>query len=334
MKKIFWVKALSWDKKTITTALEAWAEAVLVDSKHAEDTKKYWRIKTISTENADMIIWKDVDIVCITSKEKEDDVVKYAWKIPVIIQNKDWTIIPLENLISKTSNLIQEVSSSDEWILALQTMEKWADWVLLDCSDMSEIKKLWKFISEINEPDLNLTKVKITSITQTWLCDRCCLDTWNILEPWRGMLVWNKSSAFFLVHNENVASPYCDPRNFRVNAWAVHAYIQLPNNKTKYIWELWSWEEVLTVNEKWETKWAVLWRNKIEIRPMLEVEAKSSEWKIVNLLMQNAETIRLTSPDWKPVSITHMKIWDEVLAYFQEWWRHFGQSVKETINEK
>jgi len=54
----------------------------------------------------------------------------------------------------------------------------------------------------------------------------------------------------------------------------------------------------------------------------------------VTLLMQNAETIRLTSPKGQPVSITHMNIGDEVLAYFQEGGRHFGQAVKETIKEQ
>ena len=334
MKKIFWVKALTWDKKVITTALEAWAEAVLVNADKVSEVKKYGIIKVISTKWADLNIGKDVEIVKISSKEKEQDVVNYGWKIPVIIQNNDWTIIPLENLISKTSNLIQEVFSADQWILALQTMEKWSDWIILETSDLSDIKKMWEYIRKINVPKLKLETVKISQIKQTWMCDRCCLDTWNLLEPWRWMLIWNTSSAFFLVHSENVQSPYCDARPFRVNAWAVHAYILLPEDKTKYLSELSAWDTVLTVNETWDSAHAILWRNKIEIRPMLEVEAINENWKKVSLLMQNAETIRLTSVKWKPISITHMKVWDEVLAYFQEWWRHFGQAVKETINEK
>lgn len=334
MKKIFWVKALTWDKKVITTALEAWCDAVLVNEDKVKEAKQYWIIKVISTKWWDLNIGKDVEIVRITWKEKEADVVKFKWKIPVIIENNDWTIIPLENLISKTTNLIQTVHSFKEARLALETMEKWADWILLETSDLSEIKKTGEYIAKINEPNLDLEIVKITAIKQTWLCDRCCLDTWSLLEPGRGMLLWNSSSSFFLVFNENVQSPYCDARPFRVNAWAVHAYIMLPDNKTKYVWELASWDSVLTVNEKWESKTVILGRNKIEVRPMLEVEAENKDGKKVSLLMQNAETIRLTTPKWKPISITHMKIWDEVLAYFQEWWRHFGQFVKETIREK
>ena len=67
-----------------------------------------------------------------------------------------------------------------------------------------------------------------------------------------------------------------------------------------------------------------------EIQLLFEVV----DGKKVSLLMQNAETIRLTAKDGKPVSITHMNVGDEVLAYFQEGGRHFGQAVKETIVEK
>ncbi|MBT4936862.1 3-dehydroquinate synthase II [Candidatus Peregrinibacteria bacterium] len=333
MKKTFWVKVLNADKKLVTTAIEAGADAVLTEKGNSGKIRKLGIIKTIA-EDGDIVLGKDTQIIKITSKEKEDEVVKYQGKIPVIIENNDWEIIPLENLISKTTNLIQSVRSSDQAILALQTMEKGSDGILLETSDMSEIKKTGAFIHKMNQPNIQLEKVKITSIKQTDLCDRCCLDTGNILEPGRGMLIGNSSSAFFLVHNENVKSPYCDPRPFRVNAGAVHAYILLPENKTKYIGELKSGDSVLTVNEKGETKAAVLGRNKIEVRPMLEIEAESNDGKKVGLLMQNAETIRLTSPKGKPISVTHMKAGDEVLGFFQEGGRHFGQAVKESISEQ
>ena len=333
MKKIFWVKSLDADKKVVTTAIEAGADAIVTSKGKSEEIKQYGLIQTIA-EDGDLVMGKDVETVRITSKEKEDEVVKFGGKIPVIIENDDWEIIPLENLISKTTNLIQAVSSADQGILALQTMEKGSDGVLLETSDLSEIKQLGEFIAKVNEPNLDLEKVKITAIEQTDLCDRCCLDTGNLLEPGRGMLVGNSSSAFFLVHSENVESPYCDPRPFRVNAGAVHAYTLLPGNKTKYIGELKSGDRVLTTNEKGETKAAVLGRNKIEVRPMLAVSAETQDGKKVTLLMQNAETIRLTSPKGEPVSITHMNVGDEVLAYFQEGGRHFGQAVKETIKEQ
>ena len=331
-KKTFWVQSLDANKRVVTAALEAGAEAIFTQNGNTSKIKKLGIIKTIA-KDGDIKIGKDVAVVKITSKEKEKDVVAYKGKIPVIIENNDWTIIPLENLISKTENIIQTVFSCEQAILALQTMEKGADGILLVCDDASEIKKTGQYISKMNEPDLKLETVHITKISPAGLCDRCCLDTGNLLEPGRGMLIGNTSSAFFLVHNENVSSPYCDPRPFRVNAGAVHAYIKLPEEKTKYIGELKAGESVLTANEKGKTLTAVMGRNKIEVRPMLEIEAKSKSGKKVSLLMQNAETIRLTTPDGSPVSVVHLKEKDAVLAYFEEGGRHFGQKIKETIYE-
>jgi len=333
MKKIFWVKSLDANKKIVPIAIEAGAEAVLTTKGKSDLIRKAGKITTIA-EDGDLKLHQDVEIVKITKKEDEDKVVQFKGKIPVIIENDDWEIIPLENLISKTTNIIQTVYDFNQAKLALQTMEKGADGILLETDNINEIKKTGEFISKMNNEKLNLETVKITAIKQTDLADRCCLDTGSILEPARGMLIGNSSSAFFLVHNENVASQFCDSRPFRVNAGAVHSYILLPENKTKYIGELASGDLVLTINEKGETKNVVLGRNKIEVRPMLEVEAENKKGQKVSLLMQNAETIRLTSPQGKPVSITHMKEGDEVLAYFQEGGRHFGQKVSETIKEK
>ena len=66
---------------------------------------------------------------------------------------------------------------------------------------------------------------------------------------------------------------------------------------------------------------------------MMLVEAKAGKSK-VSLVMQNAETIRLTKPDGKPISIVKLKKGSEVLVYLEEAGRHFGMKVKETITEK
>lgn len=334
MKKIFWVKINNAEKKLVTAALESWADAIYVDKQHIQDVKKYGLIQTISTQWADLNIGKDVEKVRITCTQDEEKVIKYKGSIPVIIENDDWTIIPLENLLAKTTNIIQTVDDSDQGILALQTLERGSDGILLDTDSPSEIKKMGDYIRKHSQEKIPLETVKITKIQQVGMCDRSAIDTGNLLEPGRGMLIGNNSNAFFLVHNENVASKYVASRPFRVNAGAIHAYILLPEEKTKYLCELSAGEEILTINEKWEPMVAILGRNKIEVRPMLEIEAESKDKKKVTLLMQNAETIRLTTPEWKPISITHMKEWQEVLAHFRMWGRHFWEAIEETIQEK
>lgn len=340
MQKIFWVKVDQFDKKLITTALESGADAIQVPTGFTDEVHKLGKIKTIA-EDGDLKLGKDVKIVKISQKEDEEKVIAEKGKIPVIIQNKekekgkaDWTIIPLENLISKTTNLIQTVRTAEQAKIALTTMEKGADGILLETEDPREIKETAQVMRESNNEKLNLVEAEIVSTEPVAISDRCCIDTGSILSPGKGILAGDTSAAMFLVFNENVISPYCDPRPFRVNAGAVHAYVRIPNNKTQYMMELKSGSEVLIVDKDGNTEVAVVGRNKIEKRPMMLVRAKTKTGKEVSLIMQNAETIRLTSPDGKPLSITHLKAGDKVMAYTEDAGRHFGVQVKETIQER
>lgn len=334
MKKKFWVHIDPFEKKYVTAALESGAEAVWVADEFVDEVKKLAKIDVIGHKKGDLIIGKDVEVVKITKKEDEEKVVKLKGKIPTIIENVDWTIIPLENLISKTTNLIQTVDSPKEAKLALETMEKGADGVLLVPNSVNDIKEVGDYVRRVGLEKLNLVKAKITGTKPVAMSDRCCVDTTSILPPGHGLLVGDSSKAFFLVHNENVQSPYCEARPFRVNAGAVHAYVKLPNNKTKYLCEIGAGDEVLISDPKGNTEVVAVGRNKIEKRPMMLVEAEHDGNKI-SLVMQNAETIRLTTPNGKPASVTNLKKGDEVLAYISGGaGRHFGEEVKETIKEK
>lgn len=338
--KIFWVKIDPFEKELVKTALESGVDAIQVPEGFTEKVHELGKIKTIA-KDGDFKIDKDVQIVKINNKADEDKVIAVRGKIPTIIQNKeneegraDWTIIPLENLISKTTNLIQTVRTAEQAKVALTTMEKGADGILLETNDFQEIKATAKVIQESNNEHLQLVEAEIIGTEPVSISDRCCIDTGSILPPGKGILAGDTSSAMFLVFNENVLSPYCDPRPFRVNVGAVHAYVRVPDNKTKYLMELKSGSEVLVVDKDGNTEVAVVGRNKIEKRPMMLVRAKTKTGREVSLIMQNAETIRLTSPDGSPISITHLKQGDKVLAYTEEAGRHFGVQVKETIQER
>jgi 3-dehydroquinate synthase II len=137
----------------------------------------------------------------------------------------------------------------------------------------------------------------------------------------------------FLIRAENIETPYCDPRPFRVNAGAVHAYIKIPDGKTKYLADLKTGDQVLIVDAKGKTEVTYVGRSKIERRPMLLVEADYNGQKI-SLVLQNAETIRLTNPYGLPVSVTHLRLGDEILVNIEESGRHFGVKINETIVEK
>lgn len=334
MKKLFWIDLRKYEKKFLTAAVEAGAEAILLPDGKSAEVKKVAKVTTIAADG-DLKPGKDVAIVRITKKADEEEVTKLKGTIPAIIENIDWTIIPLENLISKTTNLIQNVASPKEAKLALETMERGADGVILTPHSVNDIIETGRLVREMGAEHFKLEKVKIIDVKPVAMSDRCMVDSTSLLPPGVGMLVGDTGKAMFLVHNENVESPYCAPRPFRVNAGAVHAYIRLPNNKTKYLCELSAGDEVIAVDPAGNSCVVAIGRNKIERRPMLLVSAESKDKKRVSLVMQNAETIRLTSPEGNPISVTTIKPGDEVLAFFTEaTGRHFGEAVKETITEK
>ncbi len=334
MKKLFYLNLKNWNKKQATMALESGVDAILVKPEKIEELKSLGLIKIIAQSNkADLEIEKDIKIVRINSKKDEEKVVLEQGKISVIIENKDWTIIPLENLISKTSNLIQEVTSLNQAKTALTTLEKGADGIILKTDSLQDIKDIANIINKMSEEKFKLVEAVIESIEPLGMGDRVCVDTSSMLNPGQGMLVGDSSSAMFLVYNENVKSPYCDARPFRVNAGGVHAYCQLPSNKTCYLSEIKSGSKILVVNPQGDSEEVIVGRAKIEKRHMLLVRALYKN-KEISLVMQNAETIRLTSLSGKPISITKLKKDDKILAYLQEAGRHFGVKVKESIKEK
>ena len=63
------------------------------------------------------------------------------------------------------------------------------------------------------------------------------------------------------------------------------------------------------------------------------IEAVASGQSISTLL-QNAETIKLVSPDGQPRAVTDLKVGDEVLVHLEESARHFGMKIEEGIVEK
>jgi len=56
--------------------------------------------------------------------------------------------------------------------------------------------------------------------------------------------------------------------------------------------------------------------------------------KEVTTILQNAETIRLTSPDGSPISVVKLNPGDKVLVAVEKGGRHFGHKIDETITER
>ncbi|MCX8011691.1 MAG: 3-dehydroquinate synthase II [Desulfobacterota bacterium] len=330
MKKI-WVKAVPWDKKVVTTALESGADGVMVPKGFSGKAKELGIITTIA-EDGDLKLNEEVKEWEIKGKEDEIKVLNMAKKSLVIVRTSDWTIIPLENLVAQTGGIIVEVKDEKEAQTVLGVLEKGVDGILITTSDPNRIREIIE-VARQHVETISFITAKIKRIEPVKMGDRVCVDTCTSMNIGEGMLIGNTSKAFFLVHSESIENPYVEPRPFRVNAGPVHAYIKVPGGKTRYLSELKAGDEVLVVNAQGKTQPAVVGRVKIEKRPLILVEAEA-EGEIFSVILQNAETIRLTTPEGKPISVVELKRGSEVLVSREEAGRHFGIKIEETIQEK
>ncbi len=252
-----------------------------------------------------------------------------------IVVGEDWQIIPLENLIARIGEetaLVAGVRNAAEARTAFETLEIGAEAVLLDTDDPDEIRATVELRDEIDREHLDLSWGEVTAVEQTGSADRVCIDTGSLLEDTEGMLVGSMSRGLFFIHAETDDSPYVDPRPFRVNAGAVHAYVRTPGGETRYLSELSSGDTVQVVGADGETREAIVGRAKIERRPMFRVRA-TVDGDPVETLLQNAETIKLHTRDG-PLAVTELEAGDEVLVYHEQTARHFGEAVDETVIER
>jgi 3-dehydroquinate synthase II len=279
-----------------------------------------------------------------------------------IVVGEDWTIIPLENLIARIggeTELVAGVADAAEARTAFETLERGVDAVLLDSDDPDEIRRTVEVREETRQEQLDLRWATVTAVEPVGSADRVCVDTGSLMEEEEGMLVGSMSRGLFFVHAETAESPYVASRPFRVNAGAVHAYVRTPGGGTNYLAELGSGDEISIVDTAGRTRGAVVGRAKIEKRPMFRVEAAiespdadSTEdgaddpesdsvddadvdgaGDRIETLLQNAETIKVETRDG-PRAVTDLEAGDELLVYYEETARHFGEAVEESIIEQ
>ncbi len=128
------------------------------------------------------------------------------------------------------------------------------------------------------------------------------------------MLVGGSASFLFLIHSENLESPFTSPREFRVNAGSVSNYVLAPEGKTLYLSEVRSGVKLLAVRFDGKKRIVAVGRAKVERRPMVLVRAKrngAEGWVVLQL----AETVSLVGSDGKPVPVTSLKPGDKVLVH-------------------
>ena len=331
MAKQVWVKVIPWAVPVAQAAMESGADALWVETGIRPEVKKMGLIPIVA-EDGDLQLGRDVVEKTIQDRKDEEEIIALSRQKKVVVKAGDWKVIPLENLLSRACNLFVEIAGLKDGQTALSILEKGVDGVVINESDPNAVRQIIHGLKAEGER-FALYPATVKHVEPLGLGDRVCVDTCTSMVNGEGMLVGNSSQALFLIHSESVENPFVNTRPFRVNAGPVHAYIRLAGGQTKYLSELRAGDPALVVNFEGKSFPAVVGRAKVERRPLALVEAESGGQKI-SVIVQNAETIRLTQPGGKAISLVDIKEGSEVLVYQEDSGRHFGVRIDETILEK
>ena len=311
--------------------------------------KKKTKLKTVFTSNAADYVVLEKDVVKIKNKKigkkfqvlsnsDIEEILNIAKKGLdfVIVEVKDWKIIPLENIIAKLHKVNTKIfaiaRTTEEVRKMFSILEVGVDGVIFNTSSINEVREAMVYLGTRS---FEMKSAKIIEIKEVGDGERVCVDTASMLHKGEGMLIGSRSNFLFLVHNESVGSSFTSPRPFRVNAGAVHCYTLSPDGTTNYLSEVETGSEVLILDSKGNARRATVGRSKIERRPMLMIKASVGN-EIGGIIAQDAETIRFVKPNGQLVSVTHLKKGDNVMVHAKAaMGRHFGMEVSdEYILEK
>ncbi|MHB8605480.1 MAG: 3-dehydroquinate synthase II [Thermoplasmatota archaeon] len=333
-----WLRVPSRAKEILLRALESGFSTFVLDEEDVKRFASLGRYRALTTLRDDMIengarVGSVARIASVADQDRALALVERgAW---MLVDATSWRIIPYENLIAachaRGAKLVAVARDAEDARLLLATLEKGVDAVLLAPATSADVTALAAALAE-HAPRVELSRARIVALRAVASGDRACVDTASLLAPGEGILVGSSAQALFLVHAETLESGYVAARPFRVNAGPVHAYVLLADGRTKYLSELRAGDEVLAVARDGATRTVVVGRVKVETRPLVLVEAEVAGARI-HTLLQNAETIRLTTPSGAK-SVSELARGDEVLVRIERGGRHFGTPVDERIEER
>lgn len=328
--RALYFRSVPFVKEDVTLALESGVDGIVTDEDQVASVA--------ALALCDARAAASMPVVRLSAKADEEEAARRLAAGEDVVLARGWEIIPVENLLAHpdprvSDRVAVEVGSLAEARLAAGILERGVATLVLTAEALPDLTAI---VAETKTAQgaMALVPARITAVRPVGLGHRVCVDTLSVLKRGQGMLVGNSSGFTFLVHAETERNEYVAARPFRVNAGGVHAYALMPGDRTRYLEELRSGDEVLVVGADGSTSLAVIGRVKVEVRPMLYVEAGPGPGGgNGGMFLQNAETIRLVRPDGTPVSVVELKPGDEVLCHADQAGRHFGLRVAEAIHE-
>lgn len=155
------------------------------------------------------------------------------------------------------------------------------------------------------------------------------IDFIDVLTEDEGILVGNTARGYVRVLAENRETETYPPRPFRVNAGAIHQYIYIGNNKTKYLSEIKPGDSIY-VTDGTKERQVTVGRVKIEKRDFIRIAFASD----VSATLQKADSIFIAGKEGAvhlldiEEGIQVETLHDQMIA------RHKGEMIEESICEK
>ena len=291
-------------------------------------------------------IWKgsapDVAEVNLDDASSQMEAISLIGMIPwILVRCSDWTMIPLENLIADASGtgtrICAEINRIEDIQGAIFALEIGVDALLLPCDeDMWSKAQLLRSNRDerlVQNSNLEMIEVTIDSIEDGGIGERVCIDLIERMKPDEGLCIGSFSSCMVLVQAEVNENPHVPTRPFRVNAGAIHAYVLSDDKNTQYLEELHSGMSVSIISVNGQLRSCSVGRVKIEHRPFLMIRFSSDNGINGQILLQQAETVRLLTSSGTSIDVTSLKVGEKVLAMTLGSARHMGKGVPSMAKE-
>jgi len=284
---------------------------------------------------------EDVSEVQIDHPSDQEEALSLIGLVPwLLVRCSDWTMVPLENLVAASRGTSTRIAAAIDEEVELNgaafALGGGVDAILVPGHLVNDAVTIlggkWD-MEETQDDGAIIEEARILSIEGAGVGERVCVDLTRRISDGQGMAVGSISGNLCLIHGETIQSDYVPTRPFRVNAGAIHSYALMADGKTKYLSELTSGDEVAILSSSGNKEKATVGRLKVETRPLLLIrfEVPGSEGQIV---VQQAETVRLISPSEGAISVTQVKEGDKISIVTDNRARHVGFALPAEVKEK
>ena len=276
----------------------------------------------------------DVSEVQIDDPSDQEEALSLIGLVPwILVRCSDWTMVPLENLVTASRGTSTRIAAAIDEEVELNgaafAMGGGVDAILVPIQMVDKAIRVLGGGWEREEPPetrVTIVEARILSIDGAGVGERVCVDLTRRINDGQGIATGSLSGNLCLLHGETIQSEYVPTRPFRVNAGAIHSYVLMADGKTKYLSELISGDEVAVLSSSGEQEKATIGRLKVETRPLLMIrfEVSGSEGQIV---VQQAETVRLITPNGGVISVTQVREGDKISVITDSRARHIGVAL-------